>query len=158
MTRQELIQRLDSKGITYEITEHIPVYTIEEMLECNLPYPEIIAKNLFVRDDKKRNYYLITVQEERKINLKEFHEQFGTRKLSFASKNDLMAIMALTKGAVTPFGLLNDEERKVKFYIGKEFVNGKLGIHPLENTATIWIKGKDLINLVKEHGNEIVEF
>ena len=78
MTRQELIELLDSKGISYEITEHKPVFTIEEMLECNLPYPEIIAKNLFIRDDKKRNYYLITVQEERKINLKEFQEQFGT--------------------------------------------------------------------------------
>ena len=64
MTRQELIDFLDNKGISYEITEHVPVYTIEEMLECNLPYPEIIAKNLFIRDDKKRNYYLITVQEE----------------------------------------------------------------------------------------------
>ena len=158
MTRNELIELLNSKEISYEITEHVPVYTIEEMLECNLPYPEIIAKNLFIRDDKKRNYYLITVQEERKINLKEFQEQFGTRKLSFASENDLMSILGLIKGSVTPFGLLNDEERKVKLFIGKEFTNAKLGIHPLENTATIWINGTDLINLIKEHGNEIVEF
>ena len=158
MTRQELIELLDGKGISYEITEHVPVYTIEEMLKCNLPYPEIIAKNLFIRDDKKRNYYLITVQEERKINLKEFQEQFSTRKLSFASENDLMDILGLIKGSVTPFGLLYDEDRKVQFYIGKEFVGGKLGIHPLENTATMWISGKDLIAIVKEHGNQIVEF
>ena len=158
MTRQELIELLDGKGISYEITEHVPVYTIDEMLKCNLPYPEIIAKNLFIRDDKKRNYYLITVQEERKINLKEFQEQFSTRKLSFASENDLMDILGLIKGSVTPFGLLNDEDRKVQFYIGKEFVGGKLGIHPLENTATMWISGKDLIAIVKEHGNQIVEF
>lgn len=158
MTRQELLELLNDKGIEYEITEHIPVFTIEEMLECNLPYPEIIAKNLFVRDDKKRNYYLITVHEERKINLKDFQEQFGTRKLSFASENDLMNILGLIKGSVTPFGLLNDKEKKVQFYIGKEFMQGKLGVHPLENTATVWIRGKDLINLVKEHGNQIVEF
>lgn len=158
MTRQEVLEFLNDKGIEYEITEHIPVFTIEEMLECNLPYPEIIAKNLFVRDDKKRNYYLITVHEERKINLKDFQEQFGTRKLSFASENDLMNILGLIKGSVTPFGLLNDKEKKVQFYIGKEFMQGKLGVHPLENTATVWIRGKDLINLVKEHGNQIVEF
>jgi len=158
MTRQELIELLYSRGITYELTEHKSVFTIEEMLECNLPYPEIIAKNLFIRDDKKRNYYLITVQEERKVNLKEFQEQFGTRKLSFASENDLMSILGLIKGSVTPFGLLNDEERKVQFYIGKEFVNGKLGIHPLENTATVWMKTKDLIEIVKEHGNQVIEF
>ena len=158
MTRKELIQFLDEKGIQYEITEHVPVFTIEEMLEAKLPYPEIIAKNLFVRDDKKKNYYLISVQEERKINLKEFQEQFGTRKLSFASENDLMAIMGLIKGAVTPFGLLNDEEKKVHFYIGKEFIGGKIGIHPLENTATVWMKTDDLINMVQEHGNPVTEF
>ena len=158
MTRHELIELLDDKGISYEITEHVPVYTIEEMLKCNLPYPEIIAKNLFIRDDKKRNYYLITVQEGRKINLKEFQEQFDTRKLSFASENDLMSIMQLIKGAVTPFGLLNDEGRKVQFYIGKEFVDGKIGIHPLENTGTLWIYTSNLIELIKEHGNQIRMF
>ena len=114
MNRLDLLSYLDEKGIKYEITEHMPVFTIEEMLEAKLPYPETIAKNLFVRDDKKRNYYLITVQEKRKINLRDFQEQFQTRKLSFASENDLMAFMGLTKGSVTPFGLLNDEERKVQ--------------------------------------------
>ena len=88
MTKNELYQFLDAKGIFYEVTEHVPVYTIEEMLEANLPHPEIIAKNLFVRDDKKRNYYLITVKEDRLVNMKEFQEQFGTRRLSFASGND----------------------------------------------------------------------
>ncbi len=158
MTRSELIQFLDEKGIQYEITEHAPVFTIEEMLECNLPYPEIIAKNLFIRDDKKRNYYLISVKEDRKVNLKEFQEQFGTRKLSFASENDLMTIMGLIKGSVTPFGLLNDEERRVQFFIGKEFLGGEMGIHPLENTATIWIGADDLVKLIKEHGNRVIEF
>ena len=158
MNREELLKTLDEKGIQYEISEHAPVFTIEEMMECNLPYPEIIAKNLFVRDDKKRNYYLISVQEERKINLREFQEQFGTRKLGFVSENDLMAIMGLIKGSVTPFGLLNDEERKVQFFIGKEFLGGEMGIHPLENTATVWIGADDLVETIKEHGNTITVF
>ena len=158
MTRQELIHLLDERGIQYESTEHVPVFTIEEMLEAKLPYPENIAKNLFVRDDKKKNYYLISVQEERKINLKEFQEQFGTRKLSFVSENDLMMILGLIKGSVTPFGLLNDDERKVQFFIGKEFIGGKMGIHPLENTATVWIAADDLIEIIKEHGNQVTGF
>ena len=113
MTRQALLQILTDKGIRFEITEHVPVFTIDEMLAANLPDPEIIAKNLFVRDDKKRNYYLITVKEDRQVNLKAFQEQFGTRKLSFASENDLMAILGVIKGAVTPFGLLNDAEKTI---------------------------------------------
>lgn len=158
MTRNELLQMMDQKGIGYEITEHVPVFTIEQMMEADLPYPDSIAKNLFVRDDKKRNYYLITVQEERKISLKEFQEQFGTRKLSFASENDLMIILGLIKGAVTPFGLLNDKEHIVKFYIGKEFIDRKLGIHPLENTATVWMQTNDLLKMLKEQGNTVTVF
>ncbi len=158
MNKQEVYALLDEKGINYEVTEHQPVFTIDEMLEVKLPYPEIIAKNLFVRDDKKRNYYLITVQENRIINLKEFQTQFNTRKLSFASETDLMEILGLVKGAVTPFGLLNDKEKKVQFFIGKEFVSGRLGIHPNENTATVWIKTRDLCALIKEYGIDVVEF
>ena len=110
------------------------------MLEEKLPYPDIIAKNLFVRDDKKRNYYLITVNENRRINLKEFQQRFNTRRLSFSSENDLMSILGLKKGAVTPFGLLNDKDHVVDFFLGEEFKCGRIGIHPLDNTATVWMK------------------
>lgn len=158
MNKAEVIEFLDKNGVEYEITEHAPVFTIEEMLAANLPYPEAVAKNLFVRDDKKRNYYLITVKEDRVVNLKEFQAQFGTRKLSFASENDLMDILKLIKGSVTPFGLLNDEECKVKFFIDKDYAGQIMGIHPNENTATLWIGYEDVIQIVKDHGNEVVEF
>ncbi len=156
MNRQELLKLLDEKKIRYEITEHVPVFTIEEMLEAELPHPEIIAKNLFVRDDKKRNYYLITAKEDRRIDLKAFQERFGMRKLSFASENDLNTILGLAKGSVTPFGLLNDEERKVRFFLDKDLEI--MGIHPMENTATVWIAAEDLIGMIKEHGNAVTLF
>ncbi len=158
MTQNELYELLNQKRIKYEITQHVPVFTIEEMLEAKIPNPEIIAKNLFVRDDKKRNYYLISVREKRVVNLKEFQAQFATRRLSFASESDLSEILGLYKGAVTPFGLLNDREKIVQFYIDRDFIHGKIGIHPLENTATIWINTQDLIALIKEHGNSVTEF
>lgn len=28
-----------------------------------------------------------------------------------------------------------------------------IGIHPNDDTATIWIKVDDLINIIKDHGN-----
>ena len=30
-----------------------------------------------------------------------------------------------------------------------------IGIHPNDNTATIWLKTQDLINIIKEHGNKV---
>ena len=61
-----------------------------ELAEVPCPYPEADAKNLFVRDDKKQNYYLITVKGEKRVNLKAFRKAQGTRNLSFASAEDLL--------------------------------------------------------------------
>ena len=63
---------------------------------------------------RKRNYYLITVKGDKRVDLKEFRKKNNTRPLRFASENDLMDILGLIPGAVTPLGILNDEERKVQ--------------------------------------------
>lgn len=67
-----------------------------------------------------------------------------------------MSLLGLIPGAVTPLGILNDSERKVKFFLDEELVNGGLiGVHPNDNTATVWLKTTDLVYIIKEHGNDI---
>ena len=63
--------------------------------------------------------------------------------------------MNLIPGAVTPLGLLNDKEKKVQFFIDKDFMSNQhlVGVHPNDNTATLWIKADDLIKIIKKHGN-----
>ncbi|MFR5010514.1 MAG: hypothetical protein ACLTDI_06285 [Acutalibacteraceae bacterium] len=44
----------------------------------------------------------------------------------------------------------------MKFFLDEELVNGGLiGVHPNDNTATVWLKTTDLIDIIKEHGNEV---
>ncbi len=157
MDKEKIYEYLKNKNICYEITEHEAVFNMEEASKVDNLYPECGAKNLFVRDDKKRNYYLITVKGDKKVNLKEFKNKYGTRQLSFASADGLMNILGLIPGAVTPFGLLNDKEHKVIFYLDKDFFLGKklIGVHPNDNTATIWLKVEDLTKIIKENGTEI---
>lgn len=155
MNKTETYEFLNKSGVNYEITEHKAVFNMEELGEVKLPYPEFDAKNLFVRDDKKQNYYLITVKGDKRVNLKEFRKKYGLRNLSFASAEELMKIMGLTPGSVTPLGLLNDEEHIVKFYLDSEFNGTLIGVHPNDNTATVWLKSEDLIKIIKEHGNEV---
>ena len=94
---------------------HKAVFNMEEPDSVALPYPEWDAKNLFVRDDKKRNYYLITVKGDKRVDLKAFRKAHGLRALSFASAEELLAMLDLISGAVTPLGLLNDAARSVHF-------------------------------------------
>ena len=157
MNKQEVYAHLDSRRIPYEITEHKAVYNMAEAAEISLPYPEFEAKNLFVRDDKKRNYYLITVIGSKRVDLKEFKKKQGTRSLTFASAEELLQFLKLTPGGVTPLGLLNDEECRVKLYLDKAFTEGEgiIGVHPNDNTATVAMKTEDLLTLLREHGSEI---
>lgn len=161
MDKTAIYAYFKSQDINYEPVEHAAVYNMEEMSQIDLPHPEADAKNIFVRDDKKANYYLITVKGDKRINLKEFRKQHGLRNLSFASEQDLMDILGLIPGAVTPLGMLNDKTCKVQFYLDRDFLDepGLIGIHPNDNTATVYLQAADLVTIVKNHGNtvEIVE-
>ncbi len=157
MNKDKIYELIKDKNIWYEITEHKAVYNMQELAQIKVPYPERDAKNLFIRDDKKRNYYLITVKGDKKVDLKEFRRNNNTRPLTFASSEDLMEILNLIPGAVTPLGVLNDKERKVIVFIDEFFKEEPsiIGIHPNDNTATIWLYTKDLIDIIKEHGNAV---
>lgn len=155
MNKQETYQYLKDHNIPFEITEHRAVYNMEELDSIDLPYPEGDAKNLFVRDDKKKNYYLITVKGDKRVNLKDFWKAHGLRPLSFASPEDLKKYMDLTPGAVTPLGLLNVEGAPITMYLDAEFKDSIIGIHPNENTATVWLQGNDLVELLRENGCEV---
>ncbi len=159
MNKKETYQYLNDHGVNYEITEHKAVFNMEELNAVELPYPDWDAKNLFVRDDKKKNYYLITVKGDKRVDLKEFRKKHGLRVLSFASADDLMRFMGLAPGSVTPLGLLNDTEHHIHFYLDSEFVGNRIGIHPNDNSATVWLNADDLVKLLQENGSnvEIVE-
>jgi len=148
---------LIQKNIPHEITEHEAVYNMEEVAMIELPHPEAEAKNLFIRDDKKQNFYLITVKGDKRVDLKQFRKDHSTRALHFVSAELLMDILGLIPGAVTPMGLLNDSECKVHWFLDKAFLDepGLIGVHPNDNSATVWLNVEDLADLIKEHGNEM---
>lgn len=154
MNKEETYAFLKENNIEFEAVEHKAVFNMDELSTIELPHPEWEAKNLFVRDDKKRNYYLITVKGNKRVDLKDFRQKHELRHLSFASADDLLEIMKLTPGSVTPLGLLNDSECRVKFYLDAEFEGGMIGVHPNDNTATVYMKADDVLRFIIEHGNE----
>ena len=154
MNKQEIYDYLKRKNIWFEVTEHKAVYNMNELKNIDFPYNGADAKNIFVRDDKKQNYYLITIKGDKRIDLKAFRKEYNTRPLTFASSDELKEILNLYPGAVTPLGLLNDDKRIVKLFIDCYF-DGIIGVHPNDNTATVWMKTSDLIDIIKKHGNEV---
>lgn len=153
---KKVIDLIESMNIQYDIIEHPAVNTIDEMDKLNIDSNNEVVKNLFVRDDKKKNYFLIVIQKNKKVNLKEIKNELNCRPLSFASEEDLKKYMGLSKGSVTPFGILNDTECKVHVVFDKDILLfERIGVHPNDNTATVWVCPQDLESIIKNHGNSI---
>ncbi len=153
-----ILKQLMELNVQYQIIKHPPVYTIEDVTQIsNLDFDKII-KNLFVRDDKKENYYLLLIKNNKRINLNKLRKEINSRRLTFANAEELDHYLGLKAGAVSPLGILNDQERKVKVLIDQDLKTMDLvGIHPNINTATLLLPLPDLIRVIENHGN-LVKF
>ena len=150
-----LINLLDSKSISYKITEHKPLFTVEDSKNLRGSIDGAHSKNLFLKD-KKNNFFLVTFIEDIISDLKKASLHLNSKKLSFAKEDYLMNILGIKPGSVSPFGLLNDKEKKVKFFFDQEFMEYEIvNFHPLINTSTVSIAPNDLINLIEQQHSKV---
>ncbi len=110
------------------------------------------CKNLLLKDNK--NYYLIILKYDKKIDLKELRSILNTGRLSFASENEMYDLLNLSHGSITPFGIINDLENKVVIAIDHELDEKKLLFHPNVNNKTISIQYGDLIKFIDSQGHK----
>ena len=154
MTPPELYAYLDGMGISYEVEEHAPVFTIDEMRELGIKGS--VCKNLFLRDAKGRQHFLVVLPGDRQADLGALAAALGSSKLSFASEERLMKHLGLTKGSVTPLAVIQDPDHTVQVLLDESLTGmDRLGVHPLVNTATLWISGADLLRFVRSCGNPV---
>jgi len=156
--KQIVLDFLKNENIPFEITEHEPVYTMEDMERVGLDKLGTICKNLFIRDAKGKRHFLITADNDTQVNLKELGAKLDAGKVSFASAERLEKYLGVTAGCVSPFGVLNDTEHCVTVVLDKK-LEGKerLGIHPNEHDATVWISYKSLYDMLSNLGANIIE-
>ncbi len=152
--KKEVYEILRARGIPFEVTEHGAVWNMEDLAAVPLPYPSADAKNLFLRDEKKRAFFLLTVRGDKRVDLKAFAPRCGVKRLSFASPEDLMARLGLIPGAVSPLGVLNGLAKDVQLFLDRDFLAdpGLVGVHPCDNTATVWLRAEDLAALARDSG------
>lgn len=154
--KQMVYDALNEMNIPYRSVEHTAVFTVEEMRKLKFPPGAEIAKNLFLRDAKGRRHFLITAGAEQAVDLKALERILDSTRLSFASEERLQKYLGLTKGSVTPFGLLNDTGQSVEFYLDEALCNTRVvGVHPNDNTATVLISAGDLQKFIRATGHEI---
>ena len=153
---ENVSRKLDELGIEYELEEHEAVFTIEEMIQLGLNKKGMIAVNLFLRDAKGKRHFLVIHDGEKHTDIKKLQEQIGCTRLSFGSEERLMKHLRLTKGSVSPFGLINNTNHDVEVIIDASIKNqSRLGFHPNTNTATVFISYDDFMKFIKNSGNPV---
>ena len=152
--KEKTLQKLNDMKVTYEVEEHPAVYTIEEMEKLGISGD--IAKNLFLRDAKGTRHFLVVLPKDKQADMKSIGARLGCSRLSFASEERLERYLKLSKGAVSPLGILNDAERRVEVVFDKDLTGKeRLGVHPNDNTATVWMSFEALRDIVKRNGNRV---
>ena len=120
---QEVKDRLDQLGINFDVVEHPPVLTTEQADSYIEGLEGVRTKSMFLTNKKKTQYYLLIM----------------------ASTESLAEKMQLPAGTVSPFGLLNNEEKDILVYFDQDIVSEEImTFHPNTNEKTIFIKTQDL--------------
>jgi Ala-tRNA(Pro) deacylase len=149
---QQLLARLDGLGIAYQNHEHAAVFTVEEAKALRGALTGGHIKNLFLRN--KKEMWLVVAEEDKRIDLKALGEKLGAGKLSFGSPDRLLRYLGVLPGAVTPFGIINDTDRKVKVVLDRDLMGfDPVNAHPLVNTMTTALAPQDLVRFLEAEGH-----
>lgn len=150
-----LYEVLKSLNISYDEIEHEAVFTVNEANSLKEKIDGIGCKNLFLTD-KKGNYFLYLLIDEKRANLKDLAIKLNVLKLTFANDEELKSLLGLTKGSVTPLGIINDKENRVVLVVDKDLVDKKILVHPNVNTKTMSISYEDLIRFIEFNKNKYI--
>lgn len=149
-----LFKRFTELGIAIETYNHPQLHTVEESRMLRGSISGGHCKNLFLKD-RKGQLWLIVTLEECKINLKHLHKRLECARLSFGNAELLFETLKVKPGAVTPFGLIHDIEKKVRVVLDAAMLEESiLNYHPLRNDSTCSISREDLLKFIVSCGHE----
>ncbi len=136
---------LSALGLVWTALEHQAVFTVEESEAIHDALPGAHTKNLFLKDSGGR-FFLVTVDHALRVDLKALAPVIGAKKLSFGKAEDMIALLGVTPGSVTPLAAINDAAGAVQVVLDATLAGAPaVHVHPLRNTATIGLPGAGLI-------------
>ncbi|XP_014821883.1 PREDICTED: prolyl-tRNA synthetase associated domain-containing protein 1-like [Calidris pugnax] len=156
--REALEQRLRDLGIAAVTAEHPQVFTVEEMMPHVQHMKGGHSKNLFLKDKKKKGFWLVTVLHNRQVNLNDLAKKLGvgSGNLRFADENAMLEKLKVGQGCATPLALFCDQG-DVRFVLDAGFLEGgheKVYFHPMTNSATMGLSPDDFLKFVRSTGHD----
>ena len=118
---------------------HPPLFTVADSQALRGEIAGGHTKNLFLKD-KKDQFFLVTVEENATVDLKQIHHLIGAAsRVSFGKPEALMELLGVAPGAVTAFGVINDTDGRVKLVLDEALM-----AHAVDQRASAGQHGDDL--------------
>ena len=154
-------QLLEELGITDTVLhEHVALFSANQPEAEDCMFPGLNMKNLLIKDKKTEEYFLLMLEDHRRMDQKHFKALTGWHKNRFATEEELWDLLKLKPGSVTPYGLPNDTEKRITAVVGNEVVTAPddewINFHPCRNTATISLRKRDCMRVLESYGNRII--
>ena len=147
---------LDSIDVSYERFDHAAVFTVSEAKRLSPEMNGASTKNLFLRDKKGIRHFLVTVPQDKQVDLKELSSILEASRLSFASPDRLKTYLGIDPGSVSLLALLNDSEKKVEVFIDNELWDAETILcHPLVNTSTLAVPRDGIKQFLEKTGHTL---
>lgn len=162
MNEKQIFDFFKQHNIPYHVYEHQPVFTVNEAPVVTAidgaetssgVIPEPHFKTLFLQDNKGV-FFLVSVVDDKRVDLKALSDVLGCARFSFGKAEDLLALLKLTPGSVTPYGLLFDEQHKVTFVLDEDALqHSSVSFHPMRNDMTIVTTPQDFLTCMQKMGH-----
>ena len=151
----ELIELLKKENYNIKVHQHDELFTVEDSKKLRGEIEGAHSKNLFLKN-KKNKFFLLSCDEEEKIDLKKISKSLNLGNISFAKEEYLDQYLKIKPGSVSPFALLNNKNGQVSFYLEKTLYESKhINFHPLINTLTITIETNKFIEFMIEYNKKV---
>lgn len=149
MAVYELLEKLD---IPYERLDHEAAATIADCQDIDKKLGIELCKNLFLCNEKKTKFYLLSMPGNKRFQTKELSRQINSGRLSFAKADAMEKYLGITPGAVSVMGLMNDRENKVEVLVDEDIYNDEyIGCHPCVNTTSLKLRTEDVLTKFLKH-------
>lgn len=119
----------------------------------------VVAKNLFLKDKKKKGLWLLSVRHDRQVNLGDVAKRLGLGTLRLADESVMLEKLKVGQGCATALALFCDTDRSVKMVLDRDLTHGgheRVYFHPMTNSASLGLKPDDLLRFLEETGHEPV--
>lgn len=146
--KQKVFDKLDELKLEYKNFEHEPVFTCDEAKWIEVPWKRV--KNLLLRNEKKTRFYMVVLEDQKRLDSWVLRKILQESKLSFATRELMIEKIWVEPWHVSPFALLNNISKDIRVIFDKELDWELAWFHPLQNDNTTVINTKDIEKFLQE--------